>query len=201
MSARAAPGKGIGAQALGLLAETRACLTLDALASEIDRPRKQITHAICRLITDKYVVRREAGCYEITAAGMAAHAAGYKSGPQRPHTGKKPPRPSLRAGTWKTLRLRRKATIHDIITNAATGAERNPESNILHYLTALERGGYVSRLARRVPGTAPTSNGHVVWLLVKDTGPLAPMLNVAARTLRDPNTDEIIHLVAPEAAA
>ena len=34
---------------------------------------------------------------------MAAHAAGYKSGPQRPHTGKKPPRPSLRARTWKTL--------------------------------------------------------------------------------------------------
>lgn len=193
-----------GAQALVLefLVNNRLCVTLDELAAAVDRPRKKITAAISRLITDKYVVRRDRGCYEATAAGRTAHAKGYKPGPQRAHTGDAKPRQNtFRQRVWKTLRLRRKASSFDLLTNAGDGGKAT-EDNLHHYLRGLERAGYVQRLARRAPGTAPTSNGYAVWLLLKDTGPLAPIVSVRKAELRDPNTSETVSLAeASEVAA
>lgn len=192
-----------GAQALVLefLVNNRVCVTLDELAAAVDRPRKKITSAISRLITDKYVVRRDRGCYEATAAGRAAHAKGYKPGPQRAHTGPTKPRPNtFRQRVWKTLRLRRKASSFDLLTNANDDSKAAAD-NLHHYLRGLERAGYVQRLTRRAPGTAITSNGYSVWLLLKDTGPLAPVVLPRAQAIRDPNTGETVAFAESEVAA
>src|SRR5690606_11204249 len=122
-------------------------------------------------------------------------------GPQRAHTGPAAPKQNtFRQRVWKTLRLRRNASSFELIANASAG-EKAAAENLYHYLRALERGGYVQRLARKAPGTAVTSNGYAVWLLLKDTGPLAPIVSTSKKALRDPNTDEVISLDDREVAA
>lgn len=186
-----------GKQVLSYLAaHPDLCVTLDELAAAVDRPRKKITGVISRLITDRYVVRRDRGCYEVTAAGRKADAAGYKCGPQRPLTaGCRKPRPdTLQQRAWKVLRLRRRATVPEIVALAARPDEPNATNALHAYFSRLERAGYVVRLARRAPGTAPTSPGFVIWLLLKDSGPHAPTHNSVTRVIHDRNTDERIKI-------
>lgn len=191
------PGKGIGAEALAKLVETRTCLTLDDLVRHIERPRKHITSAICHLITDRYVVRRERGCYEVTAAGVKAHKKGYTCGPRRQRTSLPKPRSNtIRQRCWTLLRMRRRQSTYDLVASARSERDRAPQKSVLKFMRSLERAGYVARLDARAPGTAPTSNGYVNWLLVRDTGPVAPIFNHIAGTVRDGNTGETIALKA-----
>lgn len=197
MTVRTQQGNGTGARVLCKLAETHACLTLDDLAAYTGRPRRYITKAVCKLITSKYVVRREKGCYEITAAGVKAHKAGYTSGPQRSHTGTARPRPNtIRQRVWSLLRMRRRQTTHELIAGARNERDRAPAASVSKFMTCLERAGYVTRLPSRTPGTAPTSNGYLNWLLVKDTGPAVPIFAQDGRSVRDQNTGEAVALKA-----
>lgn len=194
---RTPPGKGTGAEVLARLVQTRACLTLDDLAAPLGRPRRHITKAVCKLITDKYVIRREKGCYEVTASGVTAHKKGYTSGPQRKHTGTAKPKPNtIRQRCWTLLRMRRRQSTYDLVASARSDRDRAPQASVLKFLRHLELAGYVARLEARAPGTAPTSNGHANWLLLKDTGPVAPVVNHDAGTVRDGNTGETVALKA-----
>jgi hypothetical protein len=96
---------------------------------------------------------------------------------------------TLRERVWRALRLRRKASIPDLVMLVAEGGERDIESNIGKYLSALGRAGYLQKLPLRERGTALTSNGYIRWWLVQDTGPLAPVWRVKADTVYDPNTE------------
>lgn len=196
MSMRPPRSSAPGAQAkvLGSLSKSGHCLTLDELADELGVKRDRITWAVSRLITNKFVRRADRGCYEVTKAGIAAHAKGYRPGPQRANTGRSAPaKNTLRSRIWRTMRLRKRATIPEILENAASGDEKNAYANVLKYLGALKRAGYVKELARREQGTAPESNGHKVWLLVKDTGPLPPVVRKGG--LYDANSEEDITFI------
>lgn len=189
---------GVQAKILAKLAESRRCLTLDELAEELGVKRNRITGCVSRLITNKFVRRAEKGCYEVTKDGRDAHNNGYRPGPQKPHSGRRDPlKNTLRARVWRTLQLRKRVTIPEIIENAAKGTEKNPYTNIQHYLRALKRAGYVKELAMREEGTAPESNGHKIWLLVKDTGPKQPIIR--KNGLYDPNTEEEITFTGGDA--
>lgn len=179
------------AKVLAALAERKVCLTLDELAATLDVPRNRITWGVSRLVTTKYVRRADRGCYEATALGRKAHNEGYHLGPQRPHTGQRPPlQNTLRSRVWTTMRLRKRFTVPDLMENACQGHEKNPYNNILAFLSRLARAGYVRELAGRAPGTAPESNGHKQWLLLNDTGPLPPIIREAS--IFDPNRGEEI---------
>lgn len=182
-----------GAPVLKHLAANRgACVTLDELESALPMKRQHISSLMFRLITDKYVVRRERGCFQVTAAGIAADAKGYKPGPQREKRAekRKPNKSSMAQRVWKTLRLRRRATIPEIVANAARGDELDAAASVQRYLHRLSRAGYVKKLKVKVPGTAPNSRGFAVWLLLKDTGPIAPGFYSLKQELVDHNTGE-----------
>lgn len=182
---------GVQAKVLKSLAESGRCLTLDELADELGVKRNRITGSVSRLVTGKYVRRQSKGCYEATPEGRAAHEKGYRPGPQGPNTGQRDPwRNTLRARVWRTLQLRKRATIPEILENATRGTEKDAYSNVLGYVRALKRAGYVRELAMRAEGTAPESNGYKIWLLIKDTGPKQPI--VRKHALFDPNTKEEI---------
>lgn len=193
MSKRAPRSTKPGPQAriLEMLSERRVCLTLDELSEALpDIERKKITSSICRLVTQHYVKREEVGCYQATKEGREVHKKGYRPGPQRPLTAPRKPRNTLRSRVWQVMNARRRFTIPDLLELASTGSEKDAYGNVQVYLWALAKAGYVRELAHRAEGTAAESNGYKQWLLLKQTGVVAPV--VRASSIYDPNTREEI---------
>ncbi len=138
------------------------------------------------------LVKTARGCHKLTPAGVEAFKQGAKlrSGPKGKLTGRKVIPGTVRTRAWAAIRIAGRASIPDVIMLAAEGGEKNIANNIGKYFSALERAGYLRQLRVRDPGTAPTSNGHVRWMLIRNSGPEAPVWRVEARTVYDPNTEE-----------
>jgi hypothetical protein len=107
----------------------------------------------------------------------------------------------LRVKAWRAIRGFKKTSDHcpnftlgDILDIVATGAHKNAPNNLLKYLACLERHGVITRLARRVPGSAPTSLGAVIWQLSNDLGWYAPVWRQVQKVLWNPNTSSIVPL-------
>lgn len=107
----------------------------------------------------------------------------------------------LRERAWWLMRTLPRFTLDELLFTLADGRERDAASNLGKYIRALERVGVLRRLARRAPGTAPRSNGHVIWRLVRDLGRQAPVWRSSAQALWDPNAGvAIAPIVLPQAA-
>ncbi len=117
-------------------------------------------------------------------------ATGKKPGPKGPHGKVLVHRGTFRERLWKSMRIRRRFTIGELVADAQTGCERNAYNNAGRYVLYLVNSGYVRELPNRKPGTAPSSNGFKVFQLMKDTGPRAPVWSQARGTLHDVNTGE-----------
>lgn len=105
----------------------------------------------------------------------------------------------LRERAWWLMRTRPAFTLDDLLLTLAEGAERDPASNLGRYIRGLERVGVLQRLQRRIPGRAPTSNGHVIWRLVRDLGRAAPLVRAAG--VWDPNAGALLAWPAPATPA
>lgn len=176
-------------------------LTLEELAQRIERPAKNVGMACAALCRRELLERPELGCYRILPDGLALLESGkaLRSGPAQGRAARVSAK-TLRHRVWKALGQRRKATLRDLLRLASTGAEGAAESNIRRYLRALEQSGYLLRVKARRPGDAPTSNGHLQWVVVRWTGPRAPSNDARRNTLYDPNLG-ITHRLAAEEAA
>lgn len=171
------------------------CVDIDDIVCLTGMERKQIARACDVLVERELVVRIKPGCYHCLPAGVVLIETGgaVKSGPQgetaaKRHTG------TLRVKAWRAMRQRKKFSLKDIIVLVANGDERDIAGNVGKYLRALERTGYLTRMPRREPGLATTSNGHLRYLLVRDSGPLAPVSRTGKATVYDPNTEETHHV-------
>lgn len=102
----------------------------------------------------------------------------------------------LRGKCWWLMRELGTFTIDRLLETYATGEEKDAHNNIAHYLERLESCGVVQRLSRRQPGEALTSNGYVVWRLVRNLGVLAPVWRWKKKVLWDPNRCEIVKPLA-----
>lgn len=170
-----------------------ACQTVSDLESKLDLTRRQISNAAMCLLRRDYLIWLGAGRYQISEAGKTAAIAGevITSGPMGPNRfGPRVVRNTIRERAWRAMRIRKRFTVPDLVTDAATEADGEPANNLRRYLRALERAGYVANTPRRIAGTAMTSNGHLLWILVKDTGPLAPIVLTKLAAIRDQNTRE-----------
>lgn len=166
-----------------------ACLTTAALVDMTGLERRRVADACCRLVTRGWIVRRQIGCFELSDQGRRAIAAGetITSGPTKPLTQAEPRRPrrrTVRDKMWSAMRVLLKVRIADLETMA--GATRD---NAQRYVGALEKAGYLVRL-RPEPGSAPTSNGYCRWLLVRNSGPEAPVYRVRLADVYDRNTGQ-----------
>lgn len=169
------------------------CRTMDDLVSDLGLSRRQVSDGAAKLVLRGYLERVEAGCYRLTAAGLAAAAAGevIKSGPYRKHTDKA--REALpdtfRQRLWTAIRMSGAFTIGDVVM-AATRGDKDAESNAGRYLRYLIRAGYVAELPVRQPGTRMTSNGFKRYRLIKNTGQIAPIYRGLTGEIYDYNTGE-----------
>lgn len=183
----------ISTQILLALPNEGACVTVPQVAEQVGRSRKDCARALDVLHRRGLVRRERPGCYLVTAVGVEARQAGVSvtSGPRAPHTGRRKSqrKPSARDQAWKTIRRLEKFTLDDVIEVGEIGG-RDPHSNLGVYIRALQKAGYLRELRNRAPGSAPTSNGHKRYLLIRDSGPQAPRLSRKRGDLFDPNTEE-----------
>src|SRR5690606_18444992 len=85
-----------------------ACLTMDQLDPMTALTRHQIAQAAGKLISRGLLERIEAGCYQLTAEGLAARESGVvlTSGPTGPRTAPQPWRKdTFRARLWRVMRM------------------------------------------------------------------------------------------------
>lgn len=171
------------------------CQTIDQLDAVLPLNRRQISNAAAILIKRDYMDRIEAGCYCLTASGLAAAERGERvtSGPLGALTGKsrRPRRNSFRQRAWNAMRMSVTFTIGELIIAAASD-DKDPESNLINYLLFLRRVGYVAELPVRQNGTRMTSNGFKRFRLLKDTGPVAPALRMKKRAIWDFNLGALV---------
>jgi len=168
------------------------------------RPRVQILKQLGLLMRKKLVLpanRRGnmmavAPLYEASDLGRALIQKGGRvtSGPNGKHTGPRAQRADcLRARFWNALRIKKKATVADIVEASrreSDGLAGVVVDNARHYLTALVRAGIATKMNLREPGYAPSSNGFIRFALVRDLGPLAPA--AAANGVYDPNSRTLV---------
>lgn len=168
------------------------CLTIDAVEARIDLTRRQISDAAACLSRRGYMLWLGPGLYQLNEAGLAAAEVGevIRSGPRGARKKIRDVKGTLRERAWRSMRVRRRFTLSDLIMDAATGEDKSPKDNLGRYLRSLAAAGYVAVLAQRAPGAALTSPGHHVWALLKDTGPLAPILLSKVAAIHDRNTRE-----------
>lgn len=169
-----------------------ACLTIQALEQELDLTRRQISDAASCLLRRDYLMRMDVGCYQLTEAGLSAAQAGeiITSGPKGPHFGIRRVKNTLRERAWRSMRVQKRFTIPDIVSSAAIETDGNPHESVARYLRALRDAGYVKASARRVDKVSETSNGFKVWMLIRDTGRLAPVVLSKIPAIRDLNLGE-----------
>lgn len=168
------------------------CLTIAELEAELDLTRRQISDAASCLLRRDYLMRMEVGCYQLTETGLAAANSGevITSGPRGPHYGVRRVKNTLRERAWRSMRFQRRFTIPDIVSSAAIETDGNPHASIARYLRVLRDAGYVKPSTRRVDRIAETSNGFKVWILIRDTGRLAPVVLSKSNAVRDLNLGE-----------
>lgn len=180
-------------------AAPRDCITEETVMQITGLTARQVEQGILKLRQHGLVEKVSTACHRLTDAGRAANAEGLKirSGPRGGgQPGKRIHKDTLRIRVWRAMRIRRKFSIPDLVTLVAQGGEKDIESNIRKYISALTRADILTELPRREAGTALTSNGYKrYWLREeKDTGPAAPVWRQAANTVYDVNTETEIPL-------
>ncbi|AUN95902.1 hypothetical protein [Pseudazoarcus pumilus] len=181
---------------LELIASRPDGITTAEVVEQLGRGSNLVTTTAVRLKRKRLIEVPSTGLYRVTPAGRDWLANGrvIASGQGRRRHERTY---GLRQRAWWLMREIRKFTVADLLTTLADGSERDPADNLRRWLVQLERVGVVQRMRRRVPGTAMTSNGHILWWLKRDLGRAAPVWRQRHGVVFDPNTGNILR---PEAA-
>lgn len=176
------------------------CVLIGPLAGALEIARDQVGQAAALLIRRGLLERVETGCFRLTDAGRTAVRKGEVvatgvTGPRRAL--KRPPRVSLRQRAWNAMKILRSFTVPGLMTAAANASDGDAEENLRRYCAKLRQAGYLRLAPRREPGTAPGSNGFAIYTLVRDTGPLAPVVSPQRGAVHDFNTGEDMPCVLP----
>lgn len=187
-------GRSHSQEAVLQLLQPGSCLTMDVIHEALDLNRRQISDAASKLISRGYLERVETGCYQLTPEGQEARKNGVKitSGPNKPHTGLKKTRNTLRRKVWRALPTLGAFTSYDLEGLFAEGTEKNAKNNIQAYLRILAKAGFIFELPRREGDGKLTSNGLKRYRLKQEryTGHLPPIAK-GSRQVLDPNTREL----------
>lgn len=172
--------------------EGGACMTVDQVSAGLGINRRQVSDAAASLLRRDYLMKMAIGCYQLTEAGLAAARAGevITSGPVG-KTGAIPRyKDTFRQRAWSSMRFNGRFTIGQVVRAAARDGETNARENARKYISQLCRAGYVKELPRRAPGTAISSNGFKRFMLVRNSGRIAPVYRMEYRVMHDFNTGE-----------
>lgn len=102
----------------------------------------------------------------------------------------------LRKQAWWVLRKNKSITLAEVMLTICDGSEKTPRVNLSRWLNGLLAAGLVSR--KLEDDGKPTSNGSYRYTLVRDIGPIAPVVRAKAGVVYDPNKDETIVMGAKD---
>jgi hypothetical protein len=175
-------------QAIGRDMGPDGCVTAERMAELTGWQPGRVNNAVEVLKRNELLTTRSLGCYRLTEAGVEVVEGRarprLKSGPKGKHGASRAQDEALGARIWRALRILGKASLPDLMEIADSKGSRSEADHARRYLRALADAGYLREL-RREPGT------HKRWLLVRDTGPQAPVPRSAWSELRDPNTGAV----------
>lgn len=156
-------------------------VSLRDLAANLDLSTQQVRFTLYALMDRGLVRRCWKGVYALSPEGEAHLAAGktITSGPKGPRVPTPFSPSTLRTRLWRALRLKRVASVDELLVLAAKGTEGNAREDARRYLNALAKAGILD--------PAYTRSGPQRWLLLRDTGPLAPQWNKRQKRVFDPN--------------
>ena len=168
------------------------CQTTEQLADITGISRRSVAKAAGTLIASGYAMRREVGCYVLSEEGLAFREGGgeIKDGPNGPHISTIPKRlrkVTSRDKIWSAMRMERKFTVDQLITLSSCTID-----SARKFIGILTAHGYLQEVHRRSEGTALTSPGFKRWILVKDTGPDAPVWRSCRGELFDRNLNQVV---------
>ena len=176
----------IGTDILQAISEA-ASLEVQAIAEASGHSAHAVARSCGALVSAGLVVRLERGCYAITPDGTSALAhGGVRPGPRG---GQSAPA-SIRTDTvrdriWTALRMRRKATLDELAILAGEPGSCAYQ-NAKKFVQALQKSGHVTLLPARRDGAR--LNIRPVLLLL-DTGPIAPVVQLSSSRVYDPNNE------------
>ncbi len=96
----------------------------------------------------------------------------------------------LRAQAWWLVRKNKSITLAEVMLTICNGSEKTPRVNLSRWFNSLMAAGLLIR--KREDDGKPTSNGSYRYTLVRDIGPIAPVVRAKAGVVFDPNTGETI---------
>lgn len=160
-----------------------------ALCGYKPKHRKSVVECLGRLMQKKLAERSSIGTafYRASAAGVAFAQSGKRitAGPNAASE-RKPLEDTFRARLWRALRVRKKATLPDLIEIARKEGDGDfAHVNAQSWMRSLCAAGIAVKLPTRAEGYAPTSNGFARFALIRDLGPLAPV--ISSKHLVNPN--------------
>ncbi len=166
-----------------LVSISQGCRFYDEIAFSTGLDSKQINNALAKLRKRGLVERLRPSGHTLTDAGRAWLSSGrvVASGQGSKRTRKSV---GLRERAWWLMREVKQFTLADLLTTLASGAERDAESNLRKYVTALEAVGVVKRLKRRAGVLA-------IWRLTRDLGRQCPVRRNSGE-IYDPNSNSML---------
>lgn len=93
----------------------------------------------------------------------------------------------LRARAWWIIREKKSVTLDQLLHTLNDGSQRDAESNLRRYLSALAKAGILKIGDKRKKGDALTSNGFKIYNLVVDCGREAPVVRVRLNEVYAPD--------------
>jgi hypothetical protein len=167
------------------------CIRIAELSKKTGIEKHSLAKLVATLTRRGLATAPKIGCYRRTPRGdkVIAETTPLRSGPTKA-TGPRAPSDGLRARAWRALRMRGKATVPEILEIADAGDGKSPTTNLYRYFGALCRAGILMKLDTREPGAALTSNGFIRWALIRDLGPVAPLMRNDG--VYDPNSKAMI---------
>lgn len=151
--------------------------------------RLQMRDAMKTLAARGLILRCWRGVIRLTPEGFQALVEEdftIKSGPTGPRLAGLP-QTSIRSRLWRALRVAKKGSLADLLILASQGEEVS-KGDAKKYMNALAAAGYLARLP------AKAENGATRYLLVRDTGRVAPQWHKKAKRIHDGNTGETYEL-------
>jgi hypothetical protein len=179
------------------------CVKHDAIVMHTKLTGRQVANACTKLVEHGYMEREiyaddsvKPGCYKLTALGRAAQEEGARliSGPKGPSGKAKACTDTVRDRAWRSLRIRRKASVPELIgllldAGSDVATVERMKNNLNKYMRQLELAGYLVLMRREAP-QSPTSNGAKRFLLVRDTGRLPPIPQPKQQKVFDQNEEK-----------
>lgn len=162
------------------------CLHIDEIAHRTGFPHYQVARTCRRLASSQLLTLSKVTrarfdlTLTLTQAGRDCDLASLRPAPKPPQRQiRKPRHNTLREQFWRLLRLRQKLSIPEALEVLLTPGDdvARATATLQQYLRGLAKGGYITLLKARLPGNGPRSSGHKRWLLIDDTGRIAPSLS------------------------